>query len=233
VAELSENAKCSIYGLYCPVANAIRYVGKAADPEFRMKQHLSTSKRGGRTYKHHWIEKIVSDGFYPELVILARVDESDWQEAEKFWIAKGMALGWPLTNICAGGNGASSLGDRATELKKAYLSKPETRKKMSESAKARWADPVGRQLAVAAIRANSKVYSESAKRRATPEYRKMMSEKSKAAWADKEKRARIVGGITEDTKKAVSAAAKRMWQNADEEKAATMLSNLRMNKDSE
>ena len=233
MAELSETAKCSIYGLYCPVANAIRYIGKATDPEFRMRQHLSTSKRGGRTYKHHWISKILSDGFSPELVILAQVDEANWPEAEKFWIAKGMALGWPLTNICAGGNGASSLGDRATELKKAYLSKPETRKKMSESAKARWADPVGRELAVAAIRANSKVYSESAKRRATPEYRKMMSEKSKAAWADKEKRARIVGGITEETRKTVSESAKRMWRNASAAKAEKMRANLASQKENE
>lgn len=233
MAELSENAKCSIYGLYCPVANAIRYVGKAVDPEFRMKQHLYTSKKSGRTYKHHWISSILSKGLHPELVILEKVDESDWPEAEKFWIAKGMGLGWPLTNICAGGNGASSLDERSTQLRKECLSKPETRKKMSDSAKARWADPAGREAAVSAIRANSKSYSESAKRRATPEYRKMMSDKSKAAWADKDKRARIVAGITEDTKKAVSAAAKRMWQNATEEKAATMLANLTANKDHE
>lgn len=61
---------------------------------------------------------------------------------------------------------------------------PETRAKMSASAKARWSDPIKAEAARAANRSSEKrlLLSESAKRRSTPQYRAMMAEKTRLSW---------------------------------------------------
>jgi hypothetical protein len=176
--------------------------------------------------------KVLEAGFKPSLVILEEVgDHETWQQAEKRWISKALDQGWPLTNTSSGGDGSSPLNEAEKALKKAYMSSEETRRKMSESAKARWADPEKRARGVAGLSSpeRRKVGSDEAKKRATPEYRAMMSEKTRSMWADPERRAVIVAGITDETRAAVSAAASRMWNESDDEKRAKMLANLTAN----
>lgn len=94
-----------IYGLHCPIAGKIRYVGKSINPEKRLKRHLVDAN----VYHHYaarWLRKLASQGLRPKLVILHVVaDGENWQEAERRVIAQARADGWPLTNTSAGGEG--------------------------------------------------------------------------------------------------------------------------------
>lgn len=214
-----------IYGLFCPLAGAVRYIGKTCEPEKRLYAHIYAARADG-TWKDRWIAKVLAAGLKPSMVILEEVPEgARWQDAESRWIATALADGWPITNTAAGGNGSSPLNEAARALKFARMADPETRRRMSESAKARWADKEKRARALAGVQGRQGA-SEKAKARATPEYRAMMSERSKAAWANPEKRARIVSGITEEVRATVSQAAKRMWRESTPDKREQMLANL-------
>jgi len=173
--------------------------------------------------------KLIGMGLKPSMVILEEVPEgASWEDAECRWIAAANAQGWPLTNTQAGGNGSAPLNEQARERKFERMRDPETRKKMSDAAKARWGNKEKRERALAGLQSDERRrrQAESAKARATPEYRAAASERMRAMWADPEKRAKIVAGITEETRAAVSQAAKRMWENSTPEKKAQMLANL-------
>lgn len=214
-----------IYGLRCPIAQAIRYIGKATDPEGRFIGHLGACQKG-RTYCARWLAKLTRDGLKPDLVILRTVrEDEDWADAEREEIAKGFAAGWPLTNLTKGGEG-TALTEEGRRRRVERLSDPETRRRMSDAAKARWADPVlgakGRTENGSPER-RAKV-AMGAKRRATPGYRAAQAKRSKAAWSDQQKRNRIVSGITEETRRRVSEASRRAW--ASSPKMARCLANL-------
>ena len=140
-----------IYGLYCPDSHAIRYIGKSVNPKARLQRHLSSAANGN--LKHHaanWIRGLLSRGLKPRLVHLEAVDESDWQDAEKRWIAFALSSGWPLTNSTLGGEG---LNLRLAEGREAYSQKmsqimkslyqdsPEMRKLARDRARKLWSDP--------------------------------------------------------------------------------------------
>lgn len=216
-----------IYGLLCPLAQQIRYIGKSDDPDRRYKAHIGSARKP-RCHKTNWLAKLMRQGLEPELRILREVpDGADWAAAEREEIAKARALGWPLTNMTLGGEGAA-LTEEGLKARLAIMGSADVRAKMSASALARWTDP---ELAAQGRAANAspekrKKLSERAKRRSTPEYRAMMAAKSRAAWADKDKRARIVGGITDETREKVSTASKRFW--ATSPNASKCLENFKL-----
>lgn len=221
-----------IYGLFCPVAGAIRYIGKSEQVSKRFYAHIYSASHSGKTYKQRWIASLLTKRLRPELVILQELKNGDcWKSSEKRWIAYAASMDWPLTNHANGGDGSSPLDDRARAIKLEAMGRPEVRRRMSRSAKARWADQEKRERGLAGLKSDArrKKQSESAKKRSTPEYRAMMSAKSKAAWNDAEKRSRILSGITPEVKKKVSEAAKRMWKTTD--RPEVMLANLRSKKD--
>lgn len=204
-----------IYGLRCPVAGVIRYIGKAAEPDKRFLAHLGSAAKG-RTYCSRWLGKLVRVGLKPELVILRTVaDGGDWASAEREEIAKGFTAGWPLTNLTKGGEG-TALTEEGRRRKIERLSDPETRRRMSEAARARWDDPElgakGRAENAAPER-RAKVAA-GAKRRATTDYRTAQAKRAKAAWSDPQKRERIVAGITNETRQRVSEASREAWKSS-------------------
>jgi hypothetical protein len=151
-----------IYGLVCPVAGCVRYIGKATDPERRLAAHLS-SARTGRTKYHHgrWLRKLLADGLSPSVVVLFTVhgDGMTWQQAERFFIASANAFGLPLTNATRGGEGLSLTNPDAalavsTALRTAWQ-REDVRAKHSAAMKASHADP-----AVQAKRAATRVVSD-------------------------------------------------------------------------
>lgn len=91
----------SIYGLNCPKTGALRYIGKAADPQARYKGHLREARR--RTPLYDWIAKLRSEGLLPVLVIL-EAEVKDWREAERRLIAEARARGDRLLNLADGGD---------------------------------------------------------------------------------------------------------------------------------
>lgn len=85
-----------IYGLIDPRNNQIAYVGRAEDAHIRWEQHITD-----RTDlpKATWIRGLLASGVAPIVVILETVpDEQDWDNSERWWIAQGIRMGWPLLN---------------------------------------------------------------------------------------------------------------------------------------
>ena len=80
-----------IYGLYDPndINKTIRYVGfTSKSPGRRIAEHICESNAGAFCHRHKWIRKIVATGNKPEFIILEHVNSENWQEREKYWIAK-------------------------------------------------------------------------------------------------------------------------------------------------
>lgn len=96
-----------IYALTCPDTGEVRYIGKANNPQLRLKSHLSRddNKRTKRSYKSNWIKSLIEVGKYPSMIILEEITLSDWKESEKRWIAYYRLNGANLTNITDGGQG--------------------------------------------------------------------------------------------------------------------------------
>jgi hypothetical protein len=112
-----------IYGLVDPLTGFVRYVGKAHDPIYRLRVHLTPRELRGKTHKNHWIRGLLDIGEKPEQIILEKVNRSEWQQAERKWIAYYRSIpGYPsLTNGTSGGDGVDK-GTKPSE---------ETRKKLS------------------------------------------------------------------------------------------------------
>lgn len=114
-----------IYGLVDPKTGYIRYIGKAADALIRYERHFSKAELSPNTRKVNWIKSLLAQGLKPYVVVIERVEETVWQEAECGWIDFYRSQpGYPeLTNGTAGGDGI----DRGTKFSQ------ETRNKMSQS----------------------------------------------------------------------------------------------------
>lgn len=95
-----------VYALVDPRDNLPHYVGLTRNLRYRLYRHLSDKETNAD--KVAWIDSLEADGLKPETRVLARVSEDDVADTEIYWIARGRALGWPLTNATEGGEGAHS-----------------------------------------------------------------------------------------------------------------------------
>lgn len=90
-----------IYSLIDPVTNETRYIGKANDPQKRLKGHIADAAR--RDYPvYRWIRKLISSGKCPVLNVLEYAE--DWKEAEKRLIKASIEKGDKLLNVAEGGD---------------------------------------------------------------------------------------------------------------------------------
>jgi hypothetical protein len=98
----------TIYGLYDPETDAIRYVGKTNQklPK-RLVAHCQEKRKCHRT---NWIQQLVRRGLRPIIEPIETIfGEWPWQESEKWWIAEFKRLGANLTNNTSGGDGVPNL----------------------------------------------------------------------------------------------------------------------------
>ena len=109
-----------IYGLYSTRklnpdgTPKVKYVGRATNPNSRLKQHLqSVGKIDNILY--HWIEKEISKGFHIQMVVLDECLGGNIVELEKEWIEK-IGKVRNLLNITS--NGINSPSSLYLEIKK-------------------------------------------------------------------------------------------------------------------
>lgn len=201
-----------IYGLFCPVAQAIRYVGKSDKPVRRFNSHIKSAKKN--EYQHHasrWIRTLLNQGLLPRLVYLEEV-ESNWQEAECRWISYAKAQGWPITNSTDGGDGAVGLPE-------------ESLAKLSLSMARMWKDPVTRQKL---LEGRAEICSD-------PKFKAASVERMKARWRDPEYvstiGAKVSAGITDEQRSAASALMLRLHATPEfKEKVREAMSDKDMQK---
>lgn len=96
------SSKVFIYTLAHPITDEVRYVGKTSRFKIRAKSHFATNEN---TPKGAWIKSLRKQGLTPKIEVLEEVDESAWQESERFWIEYLRHLGCKLTNLTPGGDG--------------------------------------------------------------------------------------------------------------------------------
>ncbi|MHA1754893.1 MAG: GIY-YIG nuclease family protein [Candidatus Odinarchaeia archaeon] len=95
-----------IYALMDSISGEVRYVGKADQPQRRLRyKHLSKSELSVDTPKSSWIKSLLANKKFPKLKILEKVRKEAWQEREVYWIAHYKNLGADLTNSTDGGEG--------------------------------------------------------------------------------------------------------------------------------
>lgn len=128
-----------IYALCEPDTRTIRYIGKADNPEKRLRAHVKRAE--GPTHKNNWLCSILAASQSPKLVILREVPQTEWQEWEQRYIQAARCLGMDLTNSTDGGENPPSVkGKKLTPSHRAKISAAHkgktfslaSRKKMSE-----------------------------------------------------------------------------------------------------
>lgn len=111
-----DTRKVKIYTLKHPDTLEIRYVGKTVRSlSRRLGNHIANAK-GNKHNKHlsNWILSILSLGKRPLIELIEEVDNSIWQERERYWISQ-----YPnLINLTDGGDGCLGfLHDKETRIK--------------------------------------------------------------------------------------------------------------------
>lgn len=135
--------QCMIYALIDPRTMLINYVGKTENGcKRRYHRHLwERDQEAYQTLCKKWLRDLKMAGFDPIIHMLdATCTRAELATEERWWIAYGRALSWPLTNMTHGGDGVS--GRKLTDEQKARISaglrghspSMESRKKMSKSA---------------------------------------------------------------------------------------------------
>lgn len=115
-----------IYILIDPTQNKLRYVGKTTDTNRRFRRHLN-ERFISDTHKDKWIRKLMDSGYKPQMEIIDKVPDNDWEYWEKFYIQYFKYIGCELTNSTKGGDQPPSTKGRKHTL--------ESRKKMSDTKK--------------------------------------------------------------------------------------------------
>ena len=101
--------KIFIYGLREENSNEYRYIGKTSRPENRLKEHLNEKIRKFSYYKLNWVKQCQENNIEILLDILEEVNESSWEEKERYYINLYKERGYRLTNLLGGGLSAQML----------------------------------------------------------------------------------------------------------------------------
>lgn len=102
-----------IYALGDPDTCAIRYIGKSIRPAERLQNHMNEVSN---CHRSHWLQSLKKAGKRPLMTIIEQITgDMPWQPSERYWIARGRALGWPLTNNTDGGDGVPGLPQETRE----------------------------------------------------------------------------------------------------------------------
>jgi len=97
-----------IYGLFDPLNNELRYVGKTNNIKKRISRHINEK---GITHKICWIKSLKKSKQTPIIEIIDKV-YSDWKFWEKWYISYFRSIGCRLTNMTDGGENPPSSSGR-------------------------------------------------------------------------------------------------------------------------
>jgi hypothetical protein len=131
----------TIYALIDPRNGAIRYVGYTRTAlGKRLSQHVRQARfrkaQGGNYRAINWISSLTQIGLHPVIIPLETF-VSDWAERERFWINLLRTMRNDLTNTRNGGGGGPK---SALSTTRGRSLTPATRRKLSDAAKARYAN---------------------------------------------------------------------------------------------
>lgn len=137
--------KFLIYALSDPRTDEVRYVGKSCSGLARPRQHLQAKTlREDPTYKAKWLRSLIAAGHAPEVLVIHEAESREaLPDAERWWIAYGRAMCWPLTNLTEGGDGVvgadPSVIERIANARRGRKQSPATVAKRAASMRAYYA----------------------------------------------------------------------------------------------
>lgn len=111
-----------IYNLTHPVTGEVRYVGQTNNVKRRYWQHLSALSNS-QTHVTRWINSLKASNLFPSINILQVCSDTDWEDAERFWIDTYKLCGASLTNLTAGGKGVGRIPRSTQERTNRVLAK--------------------------------------------------------------------------------------------------------------
>jgi len=95
--------KIYIYGLRNEDSTEYRYIGKTKNIKSRLNSHIKEPKRKFAYHKYNWIQKSLRENKKIILDIIEEVNETNWEDKEKFYIKEFKKMGHKLTNLLEGG----------------------------------------------------------------------------------------------------------------------------------
>lgn len=234
--------KYVVYAVVDPRSDEVCYVGQTKRPNERARRH-----RLGKTHGNvrAWERRLISLGLEPVFRVLEDdLTVSQIDERESYWIAKGLALGWPLLNLLdgsigyIGGNIPSDVRQKISETMKENwadaefheeqtqrirkaLADPKVRARLSKLASER--DPMSDETRTKISQTVSELWE-------NPEYREKQVqahlESSHTQWQDEDFRETHKEAMNKpETKAKISQKAKEMW--ADPEIRAKLVAERR------
>jgi len=95
--------KVYIYGLKNEGIDEYRYIGKTKRPKYRLAEHLHEKKREFSYYKINWVKESIRHNKKIVLEIIEEVNDTTWEERERYYISYYRKQGHRLTNLLEGG----------------------------------------------------------------------------------------------------------------------------------
>ncbi len=124
-----------VYVLVDPETDVVRYVGKTTKPlGERRNQHRWKAKQ--KTHKDYWLNILRQKNLRPRYIVVQYAQTTEeLNDLERSWIARGRALGLPLTNMSEGGDG--SAGFKRSETTRAKMRAYQGSEEMREAKRKR------------------------------------------------------------------------------------------------
>lgn len=142
---VTTTSKYLVYGLVDPRTEKVRYIGKSARGDERIKCHGRQSYLNDNTNRAKWILGLKRKGLTFQIKILEECQsEAEALEKERQWISEARAMGWKLTNHTSGGETVTFDEITLRKMSKAGKGKPKSpahRAKISASLKGRVMSP--------------------------------------------------------------------------------------------
>lgn len=97
-----------IYALIDPTTSQVKYIGQTKNKlSIRYNRHLRNARsQKTPSYLLSWINSLLAKNVYPEIIIIDKVEDSDYWE--EFYISYFKFLGAKLTNLAKGGKSRGS-----------------------------------------------------------------------------------------------------------------------------
>lgn len=126
-------AVISIYGLFDPRDDQLRYIGKSTNPRKRMEAHYGQARAGSVLHSRRWLAGLLARGLRAEVVVLeCATTTEEANDAERFWIAAMRLACCDLTNLTPGGDGQPKGCRRSADAVERGAAKHRGRKRTPE-----------------------------------------------------------------------------------------------------
>jgi len=127
-----------VYTLSDPRDGKLRYVGVTDNTVRRLSQHCGPDPLDV-SHRANWLRSLLADGCVPVLAIIEEVENGEWIEAERKWIAHFRELEFDLVNSTEGGDGVRGWKPQGKDLERLRTCSigkkrtPEMRRRYSEA----------------------------------------------------------------------------------------------------